>query len=433
MNFWPFNVHPRWRVVIFLTVAYALNYADRAALSSVLPALRAEFQLTDAQLGLLGSTFLWSYAIASPIAGTLADRYSRRRLVFASLMLWSLVTLLTGLTTGVAALLVLRVALGLTESLYIPAAIALTADHHGVTTRAKAISTLIVGLNSGVVLGGVGAGFLADHFGWRSGFWTLGLAGMAFGMIFSPLLADAPVPVIVPTDRPKPAEALRYLLRTPSYHVMMLKAALAGIATWIFLSWLPLYFQENYHLSLAAAGFMGTVMLQGTSVFGTMVGGWVSDSAAARATRRRMLMHGHGYLVCAPFLLIFLAQPSLAMAVTGVGAFSFFRGIGGANEQPVICDVVPARLRSSAVGFMNAFSTAVGGTGVFVAGLLKQTLGLNAVFGFLSVMFVIAAAALYLGYRFWAERDIARADLYDSQHAAAQAAPVAASQVKNSI
>ncbi|MGH7947297.1 MAG: MFS transporter [Opitutaceae bacterium] len=418
----PFSsIQPRWQVVVFLTVGSALNYADRAALSSVLPPLKANLGLTDAQLGLMGSVFLWSYALASPFAGILADRYSRRRLAIASLILWSLVTALTGAAGGLISLLALRIALGFTESLYIPAAIALTADHHGTATRGKAISLLLTGMNLGVVLGGLGAGYLADHFGWRVSFWTLGLGGVAFAMIFYPLLTDGP-PVYGGKSavRPKAAQALRYLARTPSYYVLMAKAALSGIAVWIFLSWLPLYYQETFNMSLAVAGFTGTVLLQSSGVFGTMIGGWMSDQAAVRDTRRRMLMHGHGYILAAPFLVIFAAEPGLTLTVIAVSGFALFRGIGNANEQPIVCDVVPSHYRSAAIGLMNTCSTAVGGTAVFVAGLLKQSMGLNAVFGWLSVVFVVAATALYGAYFFCAAGDIARASHEEANHSSTE-------------
>ena len=128
---------PRWQTAGFLAAAAALNYADRAALSSVLPALRAEFHLSDPQLGLIGSMFLWSYAIASPLAGMLADRWSRRKQVVWSLVVWSGVTALLGAANGLIALLMLRGALGLAESFYLPAATALL----GITTvRIRAVA-----------------------------------------------------------------------------------------------------------------------------------------------------------------------------------------------------------------------------------------------------------------------------------------------------
>ena len=114
----------RWRVATFLAFAAALNYADRAAMSAVLSAVRTDLGVSDVSLGLLGSVFLWSYAVGSPFAGSLADRYSRTRLVLGSLVAWSVVTALIGLVTTFPALLVLRFSLGVAECLFLPAAAA---------------------------------------------------------------------------------------------------------------------------------------------------------------------------------------------------------------------------------------------------------------------------------------------------------------------
>ena len=80
-------------------VAAAINYADRVAISAVFPALREELGLSDVTLGLVGSLFLWSYALASPIAGVVADRLPRSAVILGALTLWSVVTGLIGLST----------------------------------------------------------------------------------------------------------------------------------------------------------------------------------------------------------------------------------------------------------------------------------------------------------------------------------------------
>jgi predicted MFS family arabinose efflux permease len=214
---------PRWRVAGFLACAAALNYADRAALSSVLPALRGDFQLTDVQLGLLGSVFLWAYALGSPLAGAIADRVSRTNLVIGSLIAWSSVTALMGAAGGFATLLGLRLGLGLAECLFLPAAIALIADCHGPGTRARALSFISIGVNGGMVLGGSLAGLLAEHFGWRWSFGVLGGAGLVLALAARPFLprAIAPAepaspPAPVPSARATRTEALANLARVPS-------------------------------------------------------------------------------------------------------------------------------------------------------------------------------------------------------------------------
>lgn len=403
----------RWRVVAFLACSAALNYADRSALSSVLPALRTEFALTDVQLGLLGSLFLWGYALGSPLAGVLADGWSRRALVVWSLALWSGVTALMGAANGFLALVLLRLGLGLAECLYLPAATALLADHHGPETRGRAMSIHSLGLNFGVVIGGACAGYLAEHFGWRAGFWVLGLVGIALALAAKYFVADGPAAIVsaaAAAPRASLAEAARYLLDVPSYHVLLAKAMLAGVGIWIFFNWLPLYFREAFDLSLGAAGFAGTFMLQISTMLGIAFGGWLSDRAAQRGTQRRMLVQGLSYLVAAPFLLLFLSRPGFAVVTLAVSLFSFFRGVGQANENPTLCEVIPVRYRSTAIGLMNTCATAAGGIGVLLAGVLKSTFGLNAIFAGISLLFVIAGAALVYAYRHWITRDIERAN-----------------------
>lgn len=412
----PWLRETRWRVAGFLAFAAALNYADRAALSSVLPALRSEFALTDRQLGLLGAVFLWAYALASPLAGLLADRWSRWKQVVWSLALWSAVTALMGAAHGFLALVLLRAALGLVESLYLPAATALLADHHSPATRGQAMSIHSVGLNFGVVLGGAFAGYLAEHFGWRSGFWVLGGAGIVLSLFAPPLLRTPPVRRPPLNDKPAASpprsslgEALGYLIRVPSYHVLLVKGMLAGVGVWVFLNWLPLYFREAFNMTLGGAGFAGTFMLQISTVLGIAAGGWISDRAARRGSQHRMLVQAWSYLAAAPFLLLFLTRPGFAMVAVAVSAFSLFRGLGQANENPLVCEVIPVQHRSTAIGIMNTCATAAGGVGVLLAGLLKRAFGLNAIFAGISILFVIAGLALLVAYRFWVERDILRA------------------------
>jgi predicted MFS family arabinose efflux permease len=398
----------QWWLAAFLGFGAALNYADRAAMSAVLAAVRPEFRVSDVELGLLGSVFLWSYALGSPLAGRLADRVSRRGLVLWSIASWSLVTALMGLASNFTSLLVLRFALGLAESLFLPAAFAMIAEAHGAGTRARAMSFITIGINAGMVLGGGFSGFMAEHYGWRSGFGVLGLAGIALA------LAGRPV---VPAVMAPPAEvgglsfwaAVKFLATVRSYRVLMLESMLSGFGMWMFFGWLPLYLRETYNMTLATAGFAGTFVLQGAVVLGICAGGWISDRVSAGAPHRRMLLYGVFYLIGAPFLLIFLTRPAFAVLALGIGAFSFLRGLGQANDNVSQCEVVPRQFRATGLGIMNAVSTAAGGCGVLLAGVLKRELGLNAVFASAAGLFAIAGLALVTGYHFWMRGDIARA------------------------
>jgi len=411
----------RWRIATFLAFAAALNYADRAAMSAVLSVVRMEFGASDVALGLLGSVFLWSYALGSPVAGHLADRLSRPRLVLGSLVAWSAVTALIGLASGFPALLALRFALGVAECLFLPAAVALIADYHGPGTRARAMSFLTIGINGGMILGGGFTGFMAEHHGWRSGFWVLGLGGIALALLGQSAIPANSPGSSVPTHSPLPTrasgsaprssffEAVNHLARVPSYLVLLTESMLSGFGMWMFFSWLPLYFRDTYSMSLSSAGFAGTFMLQISVMLGIFVGGWISDKVSANAPHRRMLLYGIFYLVGAPFLLLFLGRPVFPVVAAGIAAFSFLRGLGQANDNPTQCEVVPPQFRATGVGIMNAVSTAAGGCGVLVAGYLKRAVGLDTIFAGVSGIFLLAGLVLLLGYRFFMRSDLARA------------------------
>lgn len=399
----------KWYLVGLLFLVGALNYGDRTAISSVFPLLRSDLHASDVGLGAIGTVFLWAYALASPFAGYLADRVSRSRTIVVSLAAWSAVTLATGLVTSLGQLLVTRLLLGLAEAAYLPAAIALIADYHSSRTRATAIGFHTAGLTFGLIAGGTGAGYLGQHFGWRAGFFTLGAAGLALALLAHVCLRDNAPAGTRPLSAPPPMRrSVAKLLAIPSCIIIISEAMIVSVGTWIFLNWLPLYFKETFRMSLAAAGFAGTFMLQGAATLGVILGGYLSDAVAGRQPRRRMAIQALLYVVSAPFLLVFLARPQLAALNTSIFLFSLFGRAGTTNETPLLCDLLAPQFRSTAIGLMNTFNCFAGGVGVLVAAFLKSTLGLSGVFAGISGMMLISAGLAAAGYFFFLKRDLLR-------------------------
>ena len=376
----------------------------------MLAPLQAQLGLSDTALGFLSSLFLWSYALTSPFAGILADRYSRTLLVVLSLFTWSIFMGLTGFANGLIMLCLCRFGLGLGESPFHPAAFALIADHQPPADAAgpgdeRAFDRIPDWNRRGRSLRRI----CRRAFCWRASFWVLGGSGIGVAFTARYFVADANKPTVAVQPRSNAREAIVYLSRCPSYLLILGKQILAEASTWIFIAWLPLYLFETFHLKLGAAGFAGSSMLAVSFAVGIAVGGWLSDAVARRGGQYRMLVYGGFYVLAAPFLLLFLAGLGFALVSATVAVCFFVRGVGDASERPSTCEVVPRDYLATAYGLLNTAATASGGLGVFLAGVLKRNWGLNAVFAGSSVLYLITGASLVLGCFLWAPRDMARA------------------------
>jgi MFS family permease len=400
----------KWVLVAVLFFSSALNYGDRSALASVFPVLRRDLGLSDLQLGLAGSAFLWTYGLCCPVAGVLADRFSRRRLIVISLALWSVATLLVAYVHNLRELIAARLLLGAAECLYIPAALALIADHHGPSTRGVAISSNLAGMSGGLIAGGTLAGHFAQTSGWRDAFSLLGRFGLGLAVVAWILVRDAP-PGIPTAARPVEKFSLRsnfqLLLRTRTYHMVLLQGMLGSAGAWMFWNWLPLYYQETYHMTLTMAGFSGTFMLQATAILGIVLGGYASDRFGRNHPPRRALVMAASYFCAAPLLLVFLFKPSYLLLSACIALFSLVRAFGQANENLMICDLLPPRARSTSLGIFLLGSNGAGSLAILLTGWVRGQRGLGFAFACISGLIAISAcAALYAYYLM--PRDLAR-------------------------
>ena len=177
----PSPLRTAWLMVALLLPVALLNYLDRQLVATMQKSIMGSVDdlKTQAQWGHLLAWFKWTYALASPFAGYVADRFGRRHVIALSLFVWSADTWATAHATSYDQLLATRAIMGLSEAFYIPAALALIADHHGTATRSRAVGLHQIGIYIGVMLGSLG-GYVADDpaLGWRWAFTGLGLLGV---------------------------------------------------------------------------------------------------------------------------------------------------------------------------------------------------------------------------------------------------------------
>ncbi len=180
----------RWWVVGMLWFVCLFNYADRQAIFSVFPVLKTHLGMNDFELGIVGSSFMWMYALFGPVAGWLGDRFARKSIIIGALVFWSGATAATALCHTFWELTLVRALGGLGEAFYFPAAMSLISDYHSGATRSRAMSLHQSGVYAGTVLGGTLAGFVAQYYGWRWSFVVFGAAGSLLGLVLVALLRE---------------------------------------------------------------------------------------------------------------------------------------------------------------------------------------------------------------------------------------------------
>lgn len=382
-----------WVVVALLWVAGLLNYLDRQVIFSLFPLIRHDLGLTDAQLGWISSSFLWVYALASPLCGYAADRLGRVRLIVASLGLWSIVTFFTGRTNTFGQLLTTRAAMGLSEAFYLPAALALIAQHHNEATRGRATGLHYSGIYAGIVIGGAGGGWIGENYGWRFGFTILGIAGVIYSLVLAASLEEKPSA----TSRAA-ATSFRHsmaaLLRMRAVWVLIFVFVATSAANWLVYTWMPLYLFDRFQLSLTRAGFLATFWIQAGSVAGILLGGAVADWWSKRDARGRVWLQAIGLFAAAPFLFLSGFTASSTLVAAGLLMFGIGRGIFDANAMPVLCLLAPEHLRSTGFGLLNFVGVLAGGTMATAAGYLKASVGLGQLVQAGGFFVLLAAGAL---------------------------------------
>src|SRR2546428_4881316 len=142
----------KWLLIFLLSGVLAIVYLARLAIFSVLPLLKKDLALDEVAVGLVASSFLWTYGLLSPVAGFVGDRFSRRTVLIVSLAGWSLVIALSGLVTSGWQLVLVRVALAITQVCYMPVGQAFIADFHNAETRGRASGFFQSGSSAGIFL-----------------------------------------------------------------------------------------------------------------------------------------------------------------------------------------------------------------------------------------------------------------------------------------
>jgi MFS family permease len=373
---------PGGRVLAILLLAYIFNFIDRQIIGILAVPIKAELQLTDTQLSLMGGiAFAFFYSgLAIPIAW-LADRKSRVNIIAVSVALWSAFTAACGLAQNFWHLFLARMGVGIGEAGGVAPSYALISDFFPKERRAMALALFSLGIPIGSALGVFFGGWIATNLDWRSAFIIVGLAGLPAALLVKIGIRE-PIRGGFDTadgnaSEPAPPFTIvaARLASTPSFWLLSFGAASGSILGYGLIFWLPSFFSRSFDLELSQVGwFYGSIVLVG-GVAGTWLGGWLGDRAGPANPAAYALIPAICFLIAAPIFAVGVMTSNLALAWI---LFTIGQMLALAWLGPVIAAVqhiVPPNMRATASASMLFINNLIGiGFGIFFLGFMSDTM-----------------------------------------------------------
>ncbi|HEX2591298.1 MAG TPA: MFS transporter [Rhizomicrobium sp.] len=367
-------------ILFMLMLVYVVNYIDRTVLNILLPAIKAEFHLSDAALGLLsGTAFALFYATLGIPLAWLADRVNRRNIIAASMALFSTMTVFSGLSTNFVTLVLARLGTGIGEAGTSPPVNSIISDLYEPKERASALSFYAMGLNIGLLLSSYGGGWVDQHYGWRVAFLCAGAPGLLLTLL---ILFTVPEPKRGQVERladsgvtPPISETIRYLFAIPSFRFMAAGCALSAFGGYAGAAFIPVFLARNHHLTPSEVGLALAVLFGVVGGLGTYFSGVLADKLGARDVRWNMNVIALAIVIAVPFFPIYYLSSNLPLVLF---AGIFPTAIGAAYIAPayaMVQSLVPLRMRAQAAAFLLFILNIIGfGLGPLLVGMFSDAL-----------------------------------------------------------
>ena len=305
----PTKLYPRIALAL-LTTLNLLNYIDRSVLFAVQDLVKAEFHRSDLAFGLLTSVFFIFYMFAAPFMGPLSLRFSRKSVIVAGALVWSVATLLTAFTKNFNELLIRHTLVGIGEASFVILSPTFVADMFPVEKRGRVMGVFYLAIPVGTALGYLIGGFMGPKYGWRAPFYV----GAAPGVLLALLLLLIPEPPLGQFDPPESKaperDTLKSLFHNPAFLTATLGMAMMTFALGGLQVWEPTFLHRARGYSVLGANliFASSTIVNGLTA--SLLGGWISD----RLLRRNKAAH---YLVSA--VSLGLGIPAMCVALFASG------------------------------------------------------------------------------------------------------------------
>jgi MFS transporter, Spinster family, sphingosine-1-phosphate transporter len=395
-----------WSVFAILFALMVVDYVDRQVVVSMFSHLKAQWSLSDSQLGGLVSIVSVTVAFGAVPLSLLADRWSRVKSIFLMALIWSLSTIACAFAGSYSHLLAARAVVGVGEAAYGTVGAALLASLFPLRMRSTVLGGFLAAGMLGSVLGVVLGGFIAEHWGWQAGFGAVGIPGLLLALVFLLIVRDYKT-VALPGAK-GPGEPPRFSARIVLAELLRPRTALitcigAGLnllvlsTTW---AWLPSFFNRYYGLAPDQAGLKtGLVVLVGG--VGALLWSVVADRLSSRLPRARLLVPAAAAVLTTVFMCTAFAalQPGpVQFALILAGGLVMAGSVGPTDA--VVIDVIHPSLRATAVSILSLTRNLFGlAGGPLLTGALSDAYGLQFAMSVVSGIGLLAAVMYVLAAR----------------------------------
>ena len=367
-------------VLTLLCIVAAVNLADRQLITILLTPIKREFHVSDTSMGLLtGMAFAAVYVTAALPIAYWSDRGSRRKIIAASTGIWSLMTMLCGLTQSFAQLAIARMGVAFGEAGCNPPSHSIIADLYSRRNRAKAIGFYNASASVGVGLGLFAGGALIAHFGWRMVFVLVGAPGLLLGLFIRLAVPEPPRGLSDPYLMMEPAlpllETLRWLGRLRAFRLLALSAMTCAIVNYGVQSWAATFFLRVHGVAASEIGAkLGTASAIGL-LAGTISSGIVADQLSRKDLRWHMRIAAAGMVLAIPFGVAFVLTSNRNLAFTMYGLAIGLLSVWATPIHALTQTVAKPRMRALAAAIVSLFLNVLGyGLGPLMVGILNDRL-----------------------------------------------------------
>ncbi|HKD02732.1 MAG TPA: MFS transporter [Terriglobales bacterium] len=392
------KLYPRTALFV-LTALNLLNYIDRSVLFAVQEMVKQEFHRSDAAFGFLTSVFFIFYMCAAPFMGPLSVRFSRKAVIIAGALIWSVATLLTAITKNFDELLLRHTVVGIGEASFVILSPTFVADMFPEEKRGRVMGVFYLAIPVGTALGYFLGGYMGPKYGWRAPFYVGAAPGvlLAFLLLFIP---EPPLGLFDAKEELPERDTIRGLVRNKAFLTASLGMAMMTFALGGLQVWMPTFLQRVHGYSVLDSNliFAASTILNG--IVASLLGGWISDRLLERTAAAHYLVSAVSLALGVPAAFVALFASGRLM-IAGIFISEFFLLINTGPLNAAVINSVGPRVRAMALA-VNVFIFHLLGDvpSAWLIGYMSDKYSLQSAVVAPIIAIALSSAILFYGMRF---------------------------------